>query len=137
MNVQNRAKAAGASLTRRFGHLLAEVNAFREVNQTAALEADLRMIPGVMNASVTAVGIVMVEYDQQLTSPATMLAGIRQSGLTVRSVSRQPASNEPESEAGNYDHHDDHEHGSFFRSTEQQVTLPAEIFSHIVGGLII
>lgn len=62
--VESQAREAGAEITEQFGHLMVEVKAFREMNEASGVENELRKLAGVSSVSVSAAGIIRVEYNQ-------------------------------------------------------------------------
>lgn len=81
--IQALAKEAGASITQRFGHLLIEIKAFREMDEAAGVENDLRKLKGILSISVSAAGVIRAEYDQQLTNKQAILDVLTKNSLEV------------------------------------------------------
>ncbi|MEQ9148246.1 MAG: heavy metal translocating P-type ATPase, partial [Cytophagales bacterium] len=143
--IQSLAEQAGAEITRKFGHKLIEVDGIRHTRHARNIERGLRGIAGIMEASVSASGMVRVEYDTAKTDEAEILKALRKDGLdmpdTQVSAERfleQVKENEKgeDQKEGNkeHDHEEDedhdHSHGGIFgKNTEL-------IFSIICGALL-
>ena len=84
--IQARAREAGAAITQQFGHLLIEVKAFREMNEAAGVEHELRKLPGMLSIAVSATGIIRAEYDQTLANKQAILDVLAKNKLTVTST---------------------------------------------------
>jgi Cd2+/Zn2+-exporting ATPase len=111
--VQSLAKEAGAAITQRFGHLLIEVKAFREMNEAEGVEQELRKLKGMLSASVSAAGIIRVEYDQTLTGRQAIMDVLRNNRLEVASSKNLHAHDDPKhvhKEGEEHDHGHDHSH---------------------------
>ena len=63
--IQERATMAGAVITQHFGHLLLDVDAFRELDDAAGIGRGLRDRNGPISVSVSAAGAIGIGYDQQ------------------------------------------------------------------------
>ncbi|MEP2773995.1 MAG: heavy metal translocating P-type ATPase [Fulvivirga sp.] len=143
--IQSLAEQTGAEITRKFGHKLIEVDGIRHTRHARNIERGLRGIAGIMEASVSASGMVRVEYDTAKTDEAEILKALRKDGLdmpdTQVSAERfleQVKENEKgeDQKEGNkeHDHEEDedhdHSHGGIFgKNTEL-------IFSIICGALL-
>ncbi len=115
--VQNIATAAGAEVSKRYGHLLTNVEGIRQPRHARLIEGQLQQLQGVMDASVAATGVVHVEFDQQVTGQENILTFLKNIHI--------PATEEEKEE---HDH--EHEHGGIFgRNTELY-------FSLICGALL-
>ncbi|SMG14046.1 Cd2+/Zn2+-exporting ATPase [Marivirga sericea] len=143
--IQSLAEQAGAEITQKFGHKLIEVEGIRHTRHARHIERDIRDIAGILEASVSASGMVRVEYDTAKTDEAEILKALRKDGLdmpdTQVSAERfleQVKENEKreDQKEGNkeHDHEEDedhdHSHGGIFgKNTEL-------IFSIICGALL-
>ncbi len=105
--IQALAREAGAAITRQFGHLLVEVNAFRDMNEASAVENELRKLKGILSVSVSAAGPIRVEYDQTLTSPQAIRAVLAKNKLTLAPAREAQAGGE---RMGHHTGHEDHDH---------------------------
>lgn len=143
--IQSLAEQTGAEITQKFGHKLIEVEGIRHTRHARHIERDIRDIAGILEASVSASGMVRVEYDTAKTDEAEILKALRKDGLdmpdTQVSAERfleQVKENEKreDQKEGNkeHDHEEDedhdHSHGGIFgKNTEL-------IFSIICGALL-
>ncbi|MEQ9367313.1 MAG: heavy-metal-associated domain-containing protein, partial [Leptospirales bacterium] len=79
--IQTLAEQTGAEITRRFGHELIEVEGIRHARHARHIEQNLLGITGVMEASVSASGMVRVEYDTTKVDEAKVLKALKEDGL--------------------------------------------------------
>lgn len=143
--IQSLAEQTGAEITRKFGHKLIEVDGIRHTRHARNIERGLRGIAGIMEASVSASGMVRVEYDTAKTDEAEILKALRKDGLDMPDTQvsaerfleqvKETEKGEDQKE-GNKEHvHEegedhDHSHGGIFgKNTEL-------IFSIICGALL-
>ncbi len=80
------AREAGAEITGRFGHQLIEVKAFREENQAAGLENELRKLDGMASVSVSGAGMIRAEFDKKRLDQNAILEIVKRNDLAVVSV---------------------------------------------------
>merc|ERR1712000_272318 len=81
--IQSLAEQTGAEITQKFGHKLIEVEGVRHTRHARHIERDLRDIAGIMEASVSASGMVRVEYDTAQVVEAEILKVPRKEGLDI------------------------------------------------------
>jgi Cd2+/Zn2+-exporting ATPase len=143
--IQTLAEQTGAEITRRFGHELIEVEGIRHARHARHIEQNLLGITGVMEASVSASGMVRVEYDTTKVDEAKVLKALKEDGLDIPdtrvSAERFPGNVEEtrkdqDQKEGEKEHkHEEregheHSHGGIFgKNTEL-------IFSLICGALL-
>jgi len=134
--VEAQAREAGAAITQQFGHLLLEVKAFREMNEATGLETQLRKLPGIVSASVSAAGIIRVEYDQRQATEKVVTDLLEDARLKVISTRDLHAAHSHDHEGHEHSHegeaaeeegdHAGHNHGAGGNSG-WKVYLPAII----------
>ena len=144
--IQSLAEQTGAEITQKFGHKLIEVEGIRHTRHARHIERDLRGIAGILEASVSASGMVRVEYDTAKVDEAEILKALRKEGLDIPDtqvsaerfldkVKETKKGEEQKKEADKgHDHEegedDKHSHGGIFgKNTEL-------IFSIICGALL-
>lgn len=144
--IQSLAEQTGAEITQKFGHKLIEVEGIRHTRHARHIERDLRDIAGILEASVSASGMVRVEYDTAQVDEAEILKALRKEGLDIPDtqvsaerfldkVKETKKGEEQKKEADKgHDHEegedDKHSHGGIFgKNTEL-------IFSIICGALL-
>jgi Cd2+/Zn2+-exporting ATPase len=66
--IQSLAERTGAEITEKYGHLLIEVKGIRHTRQARTIEKSLLAIDGVLEASVSASGMVRLEFDKKQTN---------------------------------------------------------------------
>ena len=144
--IQNLAERAGAEITEKYGHLLIEVSGIRHTRHARNIERSLLAIGGVLEASVTAAGLVRLEYDKHEVNFDEISATLEKENLKVEKSSSNEGnsfssaekssedSKEKEVEEKNHEHKEgkdhDHKHGGIFgKNTEL-------IFAIICGALL-
>ncbi|MEZ4945076.1 MAG: heavy metal translocating P-type ATPase [Cyclobacteriaceae bacterium] len=143
--IQSLAEQTGAEITEKFGHKLIEVDGIRHTRHARHIERNLKELNGILEASVSASGIVRVEFDTKKTDETEILKALRKEGLdlldTKVSAERflqkvEKANDDDEQKADQKEHNhkegedDDHAHGGVFgKNTEL-------IFSIICGTLL-
>ena len=66
--IQSLAEQTGAEITEKYGHLLIKVKGIRHTRQARSIEKSLLAINGVLEASVSASGMVRLEFDKKQTN---------------------------------------------------------------------
>lgn len=143
--IQSLAEQTGAEINEKFGHKLIEVEGIRHTRHARHVERDLRDIAGIMEVSVSASGMVRVEYDTAKTDEAEILKALRKDGLDMPDTQvnaerfleqvKENGKGEDQKEGNKeHDHEEgedhDHSHGGIFgKNTEL-------IFSIICGALL-
>ncbi|WP_225860233.1 heavy metal translocating P-type ATPase [Chitinophaga pendula] len=141
--IQVLAQQAGATLTRQFGHTLIQVTGIRHVRHARIIENNLKAIPGIMEAAVSATGTIRLEYDREQLSTQEIDRQIRQQGLQINSQDTTPATadghvHQP-GESHDHDHAQekhsegdghDHDHGGPLGKNSEL------IFSLLCGALL-
>lgn len=84
--IQHFAQEAGASISRKYGHLVIEVEAIREMIEGSAVESQLKKVNGIVDASVSATGNIRIEFDQTATDKATILKEIERQGMKIKAT---------------------------------------------------
>ncbi|MBU3928633.1 MAG: heavy metal translocating P-type ATPase, partial [Bacteroidetes bacterium] len=143
--IQSLAEQTGAEITEKFGHKLIEVEGIRHTRHARTIERDIRNKEGIMEVSVSASGMVRIEFDKTKLNEADILKIIRKEGLDVpdsqveaeRIVSKMDKKGEAEEKQEGKKEHDhkegeshDHAHGGLFGKNYEL------IFSIICGALL-
>ena len=82
--IQSLAEQTGAEITQKFGHKLIEVDGIRHSRHARHIERDLQRIKGVLEASVSASGMVRLEFDTAQADEADILKVLRKEGLDIQ-----------------------------------------------------
>ena len=140
--IQSLAEQIGAEITQKFGHKLIEVNGIRHTRHARQIERNLQGIDGILEASVSASGMVRVEFDTTKIDEAEILKSLRKEGLDIpdtqvsaeRFLEEANIPEQEETEEKDHDHKEgeehEHSHGGIFgKNTEL-------IFSIICGVLL-
>ena len=88
--IQSLAEQTGAEITEKYGHLLIKVKGIRHTRQARSIEKSLLAINGVLEASVSASGMVRLEFDKKQTNFDEISKQIEKEDLQVQ----RSASNE-------------------------------------------
>lgn len=144
--IRRLAEQAGAEITEKFGHKLIEVDGIRHTRHARNIERDLRSLDGILEASVSASGMIRVEFDVAKVDEAEILKVLRKKRLDIpdtqvsaerflEKVGKTDERVEKKDEGKKeHDHEEgeshDHAHGGIFgKNTEL-------IFSIICGALL-
>ena len=152
--IQSLAEQTGAAITEKYGHLLIEVKGIRHTRQARTIEKSLLAINGVLEASVSASGMVRFEFDKKQTDFDEISKQIEKEDLQVlrsslnendyseaskkkharskKEDTKEPTSTDSHEHKEGETHEDGEEHahgGVFGKNTEL-------IFSIICGALL-
>ncbi|WP_236980041.1 heavy metal translocating P-type ATPase [Membranihabitans maritimus] len=144
--IQSLTGQTGAEITQKIGHKLVEVDGIRHTRHARHIERDLRDMDGIMEASVSASGMVRVEFEKTKVDETDIVKVLRKEGLGIldarvsaeRFLQRAGRTKDAEENATmdkkEHDHEEgeshDHSHGGIFgKNTEL-------IFSIICGVLL-
>ncbi|MFD2239096.1 heavy metal translocating P-type ATPase [Aureimonas populi] len=105
-------QAAGAEITRRFGHALWQVDGIGHQRRARTVAESLGALPGVLEADADAAGLVRVEFDRRQSSEQAILDAL--AGMGITPVAPPPLAKAERSAHAHRDHgdhdHDDPEH---------------------------
>ena len=82
--IQSLAERTGAEITEKYGHLLIEVKGIRHTRHARTIEKSLLAINGVLEASVSASGMVRLEFDKKQTNFDEISKQIEKEDLQVQ-----------------------------------------------------
>ena len=126
--VKKLAKSSGAKITNRYRHLLLDVTGVRHARHARSVEETLGKTEGVVEVSVSAAGVVRMEWDSEKTTEEKVLKALTKQGLQIK---KQESAKEEQPE---HDH--EHEHGGFLgENTELYFALGSGAFW--ISGLIL
>ena len=140
--VRSIARQTGASITEKTGHKLIGVEGIRHPRHARLIERSLRGVNGIIEASVSASGMVRAEFDTRQVDEAEIVKALRKEGLGItdtaleagtyqrgiKETDKAPKDKQPEHEEEGEEH--EHAHGGLFgKNTEL-------IFSIICGILL-
>ncbi len=97
---------AGAQLSSRYGHLLLKTKSM-DVRQARRVGDQLRKANGVLDAGVSAAGVIRVEFAKEMTDEALVREAIEQLGITVKAVLTPKLSSFDHGHAGHDPSHED------------------------------
>jgi Cd2+/Zn2+-exporting ATPase len=138
--VQKMAEQSGATITRRYQHLVVEVQGIRHQRQIRLIEAVLKDESGILSVAAVATGVVVVEYDKQTISEEQIDSLLKKQGLKIVSgkeipgivkiTDRKTAAPHKHDHKESKAHDHDHAHGGIWgKNTEL-------IFSIVCGILL-
>lgn len=138
--VQKMAEQSGATITRRYQHLVVEVQGIRHQRQTRLVEAMLKDEPGILSVAAAATGLIIVEYDKQTISEEQIDSLLKKQGLKIASgkeipgivkiIDHKTAVPHKHNHKEGEEHDHDHAHGGIWgKNTEL-------IFSIVCGVLL-
>lgn len=131
------AEQTGASISERIGHKLIEVRGIRHPRQARNIEKKLKELPGMLEISVSASGMIRAEFEKIKLGEAELLQALRRQGLSIPNKSvdakkyLQAVKGEPAEklEKESADQHE-HSHGGVFGEKTEL------IFSILSGVLL-
>lgn len=122
-------KRAGAELDAKYGHLSIRTNTFH-ARQVRQVEARLRNLPGIVDASVSPAGFLQMEFDRELVTSESLELELARIGLHQdRSSPDLAVFNEGTTSTEHGEHDHDHD-GLFGENTEL-------VFAIVSGGLLL
>lgn len=122
--VKQLASQAGLQLSDRYGHLLFKTNSMN-VRQARRVADQMMKVKGVLDAGVSADGVIRIEFAKEMTSEAAVRSAVEQLGLSVKSDLVTAESEDHEDE--------DHEH-SHDKSESKQQDHSGHAHSKASGG---
>lgn len=130
--VEKIAKEAGARITERYRHLLLEVRGIRHQRQTSLIETQLRNKKGILGASVSGTGNILIEYDNTLTNRDEVMALMKKEGLGIVEPAQQPATHDHAHTHAEEGHH----HGGLLGpNSELYFSLICGLFTGVAWAL--
>jgi len=143
--IQTLAEQSGAEITQKFGHKLIEVDGIRHTRHARNIEHNLQGIEGILEISISASGMVRVEFDLTKLDEAAILKTLKNKGLDVlethvsaelflEKIEETKKGEDQKEDKKDHDHEEgenhEHSHGGIFgKNTEL-------IFSIICGALL-
>lgn len=131
------AHQVGSSISERVGHKLIEVRGIRHPRQARNIEKKLKALPGMIEVSVSASGMIRAEFEKMKLGEAELLQALRKQGLSIPNKSvdakkyLQAVKGEPtEKREKEGVHEHEHSHGGVFGEKTEL------IFSILSGVLL-
>ncbi|NLZ94898.1 MAG: heavy metal translocating P-type ATPase, partial [Bacteroidales bacterium] len=81
------AEQIGSSISEKIGHKLIEVRGIRHPRQARNIELKLKELPGMIEVSVSASGMIRAEYERLKLEETDLLEALRKEGLSIPSKS--------------------------------------------------
>jgi Cd2+/Zn2+-exporting ATPase len=147
--VRSIARQTGASITEKTGHKLIGVEGIRHPRHARSIERNLRGLNGIIEASVSASGMVRAEFDTRQIDEAEIVKALRKEGLRItdtalkagkylrgiKETEKAPKDKKPEHEEKEGKEHE-HAHGGLFgKNTELIFSILSGILLAIGFGL--
>lgn len=140
--IQQIAKRTGAEIGEKYGHKLIEVEGVRHIRHARTIEASLNRLEGILQAAVSASGMIGLELETSKINEEKILTALRKEGLDilvtdvdVERYIKMTQEDQDESDQKEHNHpegEEDHAHsdgGIFGKNTEL-------FFSIICGALL-
>lgn len=132
------AEQIGSSISDKIGHKLIEVKGLRHTRQARNVEASLKKLPGMIEVSISASGMVRAEFDKEQLDENDIIKTLQKEGLSIpdqsvdakrylEAIQEQPYQDKAESQPCCQREHS--HSGVFGQNTEL-------IFAFISGGLL-
>lgn len=139
-HIRSLSKQVGSSITEKIGHKLIKVKGIRHTRQARTIELALRGISGMIEADVSATGMIRLEYDRAVTDESEIDNILQKEGLWIpnRSVSvekylryieKEPQLGTATSEK-KHKHDHGHQHGGMFGQN-------TELILSIISGVLL
>ncbi len=128
--VRELAQRAGMALAERFGHLQLKSQPMH-ARHARTVASQTQRIPGVLEAAVSPVGSIHIEFDRQLTSEAVVREELQKIGVAVDDVSPSAPEKRDDAEIQHDEKDHEHEHGGLFGDKTEL------IFAATSGGLLL
>ena len=77
------AEQIGSSISEKIGHKLIEVKGIRHPRQARNIESKLKELPGMLEVSVSASGMIRAEYEKLKLEETDLLEALRKEGLSI------------------------------------------------------
>ncbi len=81
--IQQIAKRTGAEILEKYGHKLIEVEGIRHVRHARKIEASLNSLEGILQAAVSASGMIGLEFETSKINEEKLLKALRKEGLDI------------------------------------------------------
>ncbi|WP_144606378.1 heavy metal translocating P-type ATPase [Algoriphagus algorifonticola] len=82
-SIQQIAKRTGAEIGEKYGHKLIEVEGIRHVRHARKIEASLNRMDGILQAAVSASGMIGIEFETSKINEEKILTALRKEGLDI------------------------------------------------------
>ena len=128
--VRELARRAGMALAERFGHLQLKSKPMH-ARHARTVESQMQRIPGVLEAAVSPVGSIHVEFDRQLTSEKVVREELQRIGVAVDDEAPPTPAKRDDAENQHNEKDHEHEHGGLFGDKTELV------FAATSGGLLL
>ena len=134
--VRELAEAAGARLTAKYGHFLAELSGTRAPRAARAKAERLARLDGVLEAEVSGAGAIRVEFDRDVIPDAQLRAVVSKLGLHIRrEYGGREGEHLPEDERAYEEEEAEHAHEHSSSGVELGFAVAAGVFV-LVGWLL-
>ncbi|MEI2637545.1 MAG: hypothetical protein V9F03_00880 [Microthrixaceae bacterium] len=107
--LNDRARSAGAQISKRYGHVLWQLQGITHSTRARNASAEIRRLPGVLDAEVATGGAARIEFDRLLTNEKDLAEAVEDAGLALdlvtvaRAHARQRDSGDHGREVGRHD----------------------------------
>lgn len=130
--IRELAKAAGAEISSRFGHLQWQLDGVNHQRKAGSVADRLQKLEGVLEANSNASGLLHIEFDREKTSEEVIRAELSSLGTNPREAEEDHSAHSHDH--GDHKHasggHEGHQHGGVFGANSEM------IFALICGALL-
>ncbi|MDD2278483.1 MAG: heavy metal translocating P-type ATPase [Bacteroidales bacterium] len=148
--IRSIARQAGASITEKIAHKLIEVEGIRHTRSARSIERNLRNLNGMIEISVSASGMIRVEFDRSQLDEATIIKALQKEGLaimdtavnaekylrSIKETEKPPKGQKPKKKPEHAECGTEHDHGGpFGKNTELIFSVLSGILLAIGFGL--
>lgn len=81
--IQSLISQTGTAITKKFGHKLIEVEGIRHTRHARLIERNLQHLNGIIEANVSASGIVRIEFEKSKTNESKIFQALSKEGLRI------------------------------------------------------
>lgn len=115
--VRSAVAAAGATIGKRFGHAILNVDGISDARRARTVADSLAKLPGIAEAAATSAGKVRVEFDREVIDQQQIDAALSRLGArTLRPAQSERTGAEGDHAHGDPQHDHEHAHGGVFGS---------------------
>ena len=123
--VKKIAKQSGAEITERYQHRLLDVKGIRHQRHARSIEDSLQSAKGVVEAIVSATGVIRLEWDSQKVKEQEVYEVVRKLGLSLMDDVKEGSKEEKHEKGDGHSH--DHD-GFFGENTELYFAIGSGVF---------
>ena len=144
-HIRQIAEQIGSSISEKIGHKLIEVKGIRHPRQARNIELSLKNLPGMIEVSVSASGMIRAEFEKSKLQESKLIDALQKEGLSIpdksvdakrylQTIKTKPAKSS-EAEKGSAHQHEHSHSGVFGQNTELIFSIISGVFLAIGFGI--